>query len=234
MQRIVKYYAWPTKSYRMRLFRKAFLDLYSPRLAGSDHCFTGGTRPKRRHNAEFEKAGNEYHAPRPVDKKSKAQIERATMERDMEIINAIRQERKMLKRNDPEAQEYRKTKEQENKEVSRGEVINHLSGRSAASSGKEKGQQRKKRQDAGFGPQYDEPVVSYTRPNPAESDEDSRRSTLLSQMNNRTRDKPAVLDNYAAANSSADVFARLTDISVRDHYQPDSGSRLWNGKSLWQ
>ena len=83
-------------------------------------------RIKRRRNADFENAGNESSAPPPPDPKSTAKINRATRERDLEVLNAIRMENRMMRRNDAEAQEYRKAKEVDNVQVSRGEVINHL------------------------------------------------------------------------------------------------------------
>ena len=96
-----------------------------------------------RHNADFEKAGQSSAALPPVpDKESTAQIKRANIERDLEVVNAIRMERKMMRRDDDEAKEYRKVKEEDNLKVSRGEVISHLAAMQRKSAEKEKARRK--------------------------------------------------------------------------------------------
>lgn len=106
------------------------------------------SRPKKRHNPDFEKAGKEVHVPPTVDRKSTAQIKRAVIERDLEVLNAIRQEKKMLRRKGPEADEYRKAKEVDNVQVSRGEVISHLAAMQRKASDKKKADMEKIRKEA--------------------------------------------------------------------------------------
>lgn len=82
--------------------------------------------PKRRRNAEFEKAGHESNIPPPADRLASSNLKRSVRERDLEVINAVRLEKKMLRRKDAEAQEFRKAKEMNNLEFSRGNVVSHL------------------------------------------------------------------------------------------------------------
>ena len=131
---------------RSNIIVQIFRSLFNS-FQGIGNLFSRST-VKKRHNPEFEKAGQEVRLPPTVDRKSTAQINRATMERDLEVLNAMRQEKKVLRKKGPEADQYRKAKEVDNVDVSRGVVISHLAAMQRKASEKKKAEKEILRKEA--------------------------------------------------------------------------------------